>query len=237
MKKSLCLSICSLAFMATISSTLPPLSAAAVTQQAKVVSTVKKAKAIAVTKVNLEKTTGFLDAGNSYCVKAAVAPANATNKTLIWSSSNKKVATVLNGTIKAVQSGTCKISVTSSNGKSATFVVIVKRPFVAVKSVTLSSKFVAVVISGTVQLKATINPVNATEKSIIWTSTNKNIATVNSNGLITGKAKGTCKIVAKSKPAHNYLVGAFTQTIATKLKAILPGSVFVKLMNDHYGIK
>ena len=46
-----------------------------------------------------------------------------------------------------------------------------------------------------------------------------------------------CKIVIKSKPAHNYLVGAIGQTIVPKLKALLPGSIFVKLMNDHYGIK
>jgi short-subunit dehydrogenase len=50
-------------------------------------------------------------------------------------------------------------------------------------------------------------------------------------------ADQVCKIVAKSKPAHNYLVGAFGQTIVPTLKAILPGSIFVKLMNDHYGIK
>jgi len=45
------------------------------------------------------------------------------------------------------------------------------------------------------------------------------------------------KIVNKSNPAHNYLVGAIGQTIVPTLKAILPGSIFVKLMNDHYGIK
>jgi short-subunit dehydrogenase len=45
------------------------------------------------------------------------------------------------------------------------------------------------------------------------------------------------KIVGKSKPAHSYLVGALGQTIVPTLKAILPGNIFVKLMNDHYGIK
>src|ERR1700712_5219958 len=45
------------------------------------------------------------------------------------------------------------------------------------------------------------------------------------------------KIVGKSKPAHSYLVGAIGQTIVPTLKAVLPGPVFVKLMNDHYGIK
>lgn len=46
-----------------------------------------------------------------------------------------------------------------------------------------------------------------------------------------------CKIVGKSNPSHNYLIGAFGQTIVPTLKAILPGGIFVKLMNDHYGIK
>ena len=44
-------------------------------------------------------------------------------------------------------------------------------------------------------------------------------------------------IIGKSKPAHSYLVGAIGQTIVPTLKAILPGGMFVKLMNDHYGIK
>lgn len=46
-----------------------------------------------------------------------------------------------------------------------------------------------------------------------------------------------CRIVAKSTPAHSYLVGAIGQTIVPTLKKILPGPMFVKLMNDHYGIK
>ena len=50
-------------------------------------------------------------------------------------------------------------------------------------------------------------------------------------------AKKLCKIVAASNPSHRYLVGALEQTIAPTLKRILPGSLFEKLMNDHYGIK
>lgn len=50
-------------------------------------------------------------------------------------------------------------------------------------------------------------------------------------------AKQLCKIVNSSNPSHRYLVGAIGQTIAATLKTILPGSLFEKLMNDHYGIK
>jgi len=45
------------------------------------------------------------------------------------------------------------------------------------------------------------------------------------------------KIVDKSSPKHSYLVGAIGQTIVPTLKSVLPGGIFVKLMNDHYGIK
>jgi short-subunit dehydrogenase len=44
-------------------------------------------------------------------------------------------------------------------------------------------------------------------------------------------------IIGKSNPKHNYLIGAIGQTIAVTLKSVLPGGLFVKLMNDHYGIK
>jgi short-subunit dehydrogenase len=49
--------------------------------------------------------------------------------------------------------------------------------------------------------------------------------------------KKVCQIVDSSSPAPRYLVGAFGQTIAVTLKAILPNGLFEKLMNDHYGIK
>jgi short-subunit dehydrogenase len=50
-------------------------------------------------------------------------------------------------------------------------------------------------------------------------------------------AKKLCQIVESSSPSARYLIGAFGQTIAVTLKAILPNGLFEKLMNDHYGIK
>lgn len=49
--------------------------------------------------------------------------------------------------------------------------------------------------------------------------------------------KKICQIVDSSSPSHRYLIGALGQTIAVPLKRILPGGLFEKLMNDHYGIK
>ncbi|WP_462264132.1 SDR family oxidoreductase [Mucilaginibacter sp.] len=50
-------------------------------------------------------------------------------------------------------------------------------------------------------------------------------------------AKKLVSIVASRNPAHSYLVGLLGQTIAPKLKRVLPGGLFEKLMCEHYGIK
>lgn len=50
-------------------------------------------------------------------------------------------------------------------------------------------------------------------------------------------AKNVCKIVAMKKPAHSYLIGAFSQTISVHLKKVLPGPLFEKLLNDYYDLK
>ncbi|MEJ7589049.1 MAG: hypothetical protein WKI04_15945, partial [Ferruginibacter sp.] len=50
-------------------------------------------------------------------------------------------------------------------------------------------------------------------------------------------AKQLCRIVGASNPSHRYLVGQVGQTIVPTLKRVLPGFLFEKLMNDHYGIK
>ncbi len=52
-----------------------------------------------------------------------------------------------------------------------------------------------------------------------------------------GLAKKLCSIVDDRTPSHRYLIGAIGQTIAPTLKRVLPGPLFEKLMNDHYGIK
>ena len=78
-------------------------------------------KNIAVTKVTLNKASASVVAGSSLTLKATVAPSNATNKTITWSSSNKSVASVSSaGVVKGLTKGTVTITAKSNNGKTAT---------------------------------------------------------------------------------------------------------------------
>ena len=78
------------------------------------------------TSVTLSKTTLSLDIGESEVLTATVIPTNATNKTVNWTSSDSKVATVLNGKVTAVSVGTAKITAKTVNGKYAICQVTVK---------------------------------------------------------------------------------------------------------------
>ena len=77
--------------------------------------TVEKVK-VAVGGVSLDKTTITLKDGETATLVATVSPEDADNKNLIWSSNNKEVATVVNGTVTAVKTGTAKITVTTEDG-------------------------------------------------------------------------------------------------------------------------
>ncbi len=78
------------------------------------------------TGVTLSPTSLTMTAGGTDTLTATVAPSNATDKTVTWSSSNTSVATVSNGTVTAVAEGTATITVKTSNGKTATATVTVE---------------------------------------------------------------------------------------------------------------
>ena len=80
---------------------------------------------IEVTSVSLNKTSLTLEIGESETLTATVSPSNATDKSVTWTSSAQSVATVANGKITAIGSGTATITATTSNGKTAICTVTV----------------------------------------------------------------------------------------------------------------
>lgn len=123
------------------------------------------------------------------------------NTGITWSSSNTNVATVDgNGNVTAVGNGGATITAKAQNGSTATCSVGVIRSIVSLSVSPSSSK---IFVNGTVQLSKSINPSNTTEGTI-WTSSNTNVATVNSNGLVTGKNEGTATITLKNSSGNKY---------------------------------
>ncbi len=71
---------------------------------------------VKVTGVTLDKSEATLTEGDTLSLSASVAPENASNKNVTWSSSNPAVATVTGGTVTAVSEGTAVITATTVDG-------------------------------------------------------------------------------------------------------------------------
>ncbi len=155
---------------------------------------------VPVTGVELDKTSVELSAqGQTTKLTATVLPAEATNKIVTWKSSNPEVATVsTNGTVKAIADGVATITATTADGnKTVDCTVTVKIIPVPVESITLDKTDVTIgTIGKQVTLTPNIMPANATNKAITWTTSNPEVATVDSKGVVTSVKNGEATITA-----------------------------------------
>ena len=136
-----------------------------------------------------------LKAGGTVQLRATVTPETATDKSVTWSSSDNNIATVnAEGLVTAVGVGTAAITCTNSAGQTATLNITVEAT--PVSSITLNRTTAALKVSGTLQLEATVSPETATDKTVTWSSSNENIATVNTEGIVTAISIGEATITA-----------------------------------------
>lgn len=151
-----------------------------------------------VVTVEIKSSVEYMNVGATKTLASAVAPSDASDKTLVWSSTDPSVATVSStGVVTAKKEGSCKIIAKASDGSGnldrAT--IVVKQP---VTGITLSDSNVTLTKGNTQSLIAQIAPANASSKCVAWSSTDPSVATVNAKGVITAITEGTCTIIAKA---------------------------------------
>lgn len=127
--------------------------------------------------------------GNGEWVELDFKPEGADEETITWKSSNPKVATVNDGLVKGIKSGTAKIIAMTPNNITATCTVTVKKPQIVLKQNKAKLK-----VGKRVQIKATCSPDTIPE----FKSQNKTIAAVTATGLVKAKKKGKTVIVVKA---------------------------------------
>ena len=154
---------------------------------------------VPVGNVSLDKTEyTFHTIGNTLTLKATVLPADATDKSVSWTSDKEAVATVdANGRVTAKGNGVASITVTAKDqGKTATCVITVAQ---WVTGIGLDKTSITLNEGQEQTLIPTVNPSNAADKSLNWTSSNPSVATVNAEGKVTAVSKGTATIKAEAK--------------------------------------
>ncbi len=162
---------------------------------------------VPVASVTLNKTSLTLTEGGSETLTATVAPADASNKAVNWTSSNPNVASVENGKVTAKTAGTAVITVASiadSTKKATCNVTVNAKPGsngptqeTKVSGVTLNVKKLTMGVKEKYTLKATVKPAGVKNKKVTWKSDNTKVLTVK-NGKLTAKKAGKAKITVTS---------------------------------------
>ena len=150
-----------------------------------------------VTSVTLNKNELTIEKSFTAQLAATVAPDDADDLGLIWTSDNEEVATVdENGLVTAVSVGEANITATAVDGSGVTATCKVTVTPKLVTSVILDESELTIEKNFTEQLTATVAPDDADNLSLTWTSDNEEVATVDENGLVTAVGEGTATITA-----------------------------------------
>ena len=164
---------------------------------------VKKCKitsSIQATGVKLNETELSLYETATKMLKPTIEPWNATNKNVVWSSSDPSVASVnVDGVVTAVSQGVAVITCTTQDSARTARCTVKVLKTIKSKSVTLDSRSLTISDGKTARLTATIKPSNVSITSLSWKSSNTKVAKVDANGLITALAPGKCTIIVKTK--------------------------------------
>ena len=183
-------------------------------------------KAVPATGVTLSETALSLHPTEKATLTAAVAPENTTD-TLVWTSSNDAVATVKDGVVTAKSEGTATITAACGSAKAECVVTVL--PPIPATGVTLDKTALKLYEGDAAKLTAMVKPEDTTDKTIVWTSSDKTIATVK-DGAVTavkagtatitaacGEAKATCAVTVKAPVAPAQKDGVYQIGTADEL--------------------
>ncbi|WFO16753.1 Ig-like domain-containing protein [Cellulophaga baltica 4] len=191
-----------------------------------------QAATFAVTGITVDPTVITITNGSTTTLTETIAPANATNQTVTWSSDNTSVATVnTSGVVTGVGTGEAKITVTTQDGGfTATSLVTVEAASIAVTGITIDPTSITIINGSTTTLVETINPSNATNQNVIWSSSDNAIATVNATGLVTGVGVGSAIITITTEDGNffaNSLVTVDSAPVSVTSVSLNPTSITI----------
>ena len=173
--------------------------------------------------VTLSHSTVELTVGSTTTVVATVFPADAINKNVVWITKNPNVAVVNNGVIEAIGTGETTITVTTlDGGYTATLAVIVRDPVIPVVGIYTNVGALEMDIDERLTLVATVMPLNASNREVIWTSSNPSVVSVE-DGVVVANSVGTATITVTTVDG-NYK--AYVYVVVTALRGTVTGQVY-----------
>ncbi len=174
-----------------------------------------------VEEIILEEKSLSIPVGKVLPVKASVSPANAKDKKILWSSSDEKVCTVdANGRVKGVAPGQAVLTARAAGGNdvSGEISVAVVNP---VKKITLSEKKIDAMVAQERQVTAEVLPEDASNRTLMWSSSDEKIAKVSQDGVITPVGKGNCRILVSAADGSGVKASLTVKVTTAQIREII----------------
>lgn len=191
---------------------------------------------ILVSSINLSSSTLNLNVGEYATLSVTITPDNATNKNVEWSSSNSSIASVSNGIVTAITSGSCVIKAKTTDGSEIESSCVITVANIPVTNLILNKESIEILVDEEATITANVYPANATNQTLSWTSSNGNVATVD-GGLVTARGAGETVITVRSTDGSdkmatcNVVVKKHQQTIEWNqdLSSIMYGGELIEI--------
>ena len=152
---------------------------------------------VPVTLISISETEANIEAGKTLELTVTIAPDDARNKTVTWSSSDETVATVSQGgTVTAIKTGEATITATTNDGTELTASCTITVTPKLATSIKLDKKQLDMEAGATETLKATVLPEDAGDRTVTWSSSDETVATVCQDGTVTAVKAGEATITA-----------------------------------------
>ena len=168
-----------------------------------------------VKEIELSETEIGLEPGDTKKLNVTVNPAEAFVKDVVWSSDNEEIASVdQDGNVIAKNIGIATITVQTTDGSDLSVECKVKVAEL-VKAISVLPTEATIKEGETMQFSCSVAPESATYKEINWTSDDNDVATVDSDGLVTAVSSGTTKIKANATDGSD-VYGECTVTVTAE---------------------
>jgi len=192
---------------------------------------------VEATAISLDKENAVLTVGMKDTLQATVEPSDFTGD-IIWQSSSEEVATVDDGVVTALKEGDAVISaiVPSSNATSylsAECTYIVKPEGILVTEISLDKTELTLEPGLEEQLTVTVLPQDATNPTVIWSSTDQEVVTVTRQGLVTAVAVGEASVTATTTDGSELTATCTITVVEPEPEPVAPRVFY--MIHDNYG--
>jgi len=189
------------------------------------------AQQIPLENFSLDKASVAIPVGTSEKITPSFEPFNATDKAVVWSSSDETIATVTGGTVNGLKPGTATITAVAGGGDFERICEVTVTGG-EVENITLNEEELTLLEGGKVRLTATVTPEDSNQ-NVVWTSSDTSVATVDANGNVTAVKAGDATITATAEGDASKSATCAV-TVEEKPPVSVTG-VLIKNQNDESG--